>query len=128
VTALSLFPTCPLPGCNNVTDDPRQPCHGCLAAFGPMLRQSDAPAPEPEAYTTVIAERDAGVRAVMAGRRDMVPLPGPPAAAQPAPAPSPEPERKRNQVCWVCEQRRTCRIDPGSPNGWICRECEAVDA
>jgi hypothetical protein len=33
---------------------------------------------------------------------------------------------KANQHCWVCEQRRTCRLDPDQRGQWICKECEAV--
>lgn len=29
-----------------------------------------------------------------------------------------------DQHCWVCEQRRTCRLDPDQRGQWICKECE----
>jgi hypothetical protein len=115
---LSLFGTCPIPACKNLVNDPREPCRECLEAFGPLLRQADGPAPDPDAYTAEIAQRDADVRALLAERRDMVPLPDPPAPAEPA--------WKRNQLCWLCEQRRTCHPDPDHPDRWICRECEAL--
>jgi len=32
-------------------------------------------------------------------------------------------EPKRNQLCWLCEQRRTCTKQPG---GWECEACRGV--
>ncbi len=76
MTAASLFAACPVPGCANVTDDPRQPCGGCLAAFGAMLRQSaDEPMMAAE-YAAVITERDAALRAILAERAAFTPLGG----------------------------------------------------
>ncbi len=109
-TALSgaeaLFPACPVPGCPNLVSDPRQVCGECLATFGPYLRPADAEAPPAEQYAAQIAARDEHVAAVLAER-----------AANTAG------EWKRNQVCWCCEERRTCRQDRDTRNGWICRPC-----
>ena len=32
----------------------------------------------------------------------------------------------RNQLCWCCEERRSCRSDPDQPGRMICRRCEAM--
>jgi hypothetical protein len=33
------------------------------------------------------------------------------------------PERKPMQVCWMCEERRTCTA---TPQGWECDRCSAI--
>ena len=89
----------------------------------------------------MLADRDKAVAAIYAERRTMVPLPElaevaptaepgpqaqPPTAARAAAARDASPEYKRNQLCWACEERRTCRPDPDHPGRWICRTCEAI--
>lgn len=44
------------------------------------------------------------------------------APSPPAPA-AESPERRRNQVCWMCEDRRTCTQVAGR---WECDPCQAV--
>jgi len=134
---LSLFAKCPLPGCPNLVDDPRWPCGECEAALAGYIRPSSQPVSVEEA-TAMLADRDRAVAAIYAERHAMTPLPGPAEGAAEAPpdlqawppaaAPDPGPESKRNQLCWVCEQRRTCRPDPGRLPGtwWICRRCEQI--
>ena len=65
-----LFCTCPLPGCHNLTGDARQPCPGCLEAFGPVLRAAAETCTEDE-FAAQVAERDAHVKAILAERREM---------------------------------------------------------
>ena len=89
----------------------------------------------------MLADRDAAVAAIYAERRTMAPLPElaeatpiarpgpqaqPPTAARPAAARDASPEYKRNQLCWVCEERRVCRPDPDHSGRRICRTCEAI--
>ena len=109
-----MFPGCPLPGCDNPVTDPREICGPCQAAFGDMLRPVDEPTQTAEQFAAAITARDEQVAAIHAERREI--------------AVANEPEWKRNQLCWVCDQRRTCRLDSESRNGWICRECEATPA
>ena len=138
----SLFDECPLPGCTNLVDDPRWPCGDCEAALAGYIRPAAQPVTAEEA-TAMLAERDEAVAAIYAERRTMVPLPElaevapgvetpgrqdvqtslrqPRAAAHDA-----SPEYKRNQLCWVCEERHTCRPDTDRPGRWICRTCEAI--
>jgi hypothetical protein len=87
-----------------------------VALFGEHLR----PAGERDTGTVLaeLAERDRGVRDILAARRRlMVPLPEPPPPAEP------EPEWQMNQLCWCCEQRRKCCPDPKCPELLICKEC-----
>jgi hypothetical protein len=128
MTAPALFPTCPLPGCANLTDDPRRPCPQCLTAFGDWLRPAATPVSEDD-FAAAVAERDTAVRAVLAERRTLTTRTTAGAGQaearrrHPAPADADHAEWTRNQTCWCCEQRRACRIDPDSPNGWICKKC-----
>jgi len=103
---LILFPDCPLPGCHNVVSDPHEICGQCLDAFGPYLRPA-APKDPPSGQHTATSATQAG----QTGRTEREP-------AAPGAV-----EWKRNQVCWCCEERRTCRQDPDSTNGWICNQC-----
>jgi len=139
---LSLFAKCPLPGCPNLVDDPRWPCGECETALAGYIRPSPQPVSLEEA-TAMLAARDQDVAAIYAERRALTPLPGtagPALAARPDPQappeavhlpaadPDPGPEYKRNQLCWVCEERRMCRPDPDRlPEArWICRTCEQI--
>jgi len=40
----------------------------------------------------------------------------------PAPEPT-EPETRRNQRCWICEERHTCTR---TPQGWECPTCQTI--
>lgn len=71
---LSLFSTCPLPGCKNLTEDPRQPCDECKDAFGDRLRPSGREV-SAEEFAAELAEGDRAVAAFLAEPRGMVPLP-----------------------------------------------------
>jgi hypothetical protein len=82
----------------------------------------------------MLADRDEAVAAIYAERRTMTPLPElaeatqtqPPPATRAAAARDASPEYKRNQLCWVCEERHICRPDTDRPGRWICRTCEAI--
>jgi hypothetical protein len=112
----ALFPQCPMAGCRNMVGDPRHPCPDCTALFGPYLRPAES-AVSAEEFTALTAAADARVAKVMAQRAAMPPAAAPAAAG---------PERRRNQLCWCCGQRRTCRRDTATRNGWICQDCEAI--
>lgn len=104
------LPTCVLPGCRNLVSGWGRVCPGCVADFGPYLE----PADRPQLTQEQIHDRDDAVRA--ANSRMLNPAP--------ASGPEPEaPERKRNQLCWLCEQRRTCTP---AEQGWECDECRTV--
>src|SRR6266487_1861752 len=106
MTTPALFPTCTLPGCPNLTADPRRPCAECLTAFGDWLRPAAGPASEAD-FAAAVAERDAAVQAALAERRTL---------ATHTTAGLDHAEWKRGQTCWCCEERRTCRADPDIPN------------
>ena len=72
-----------------------------------LVHRPDAPAIEPAA----IAQRDAAIREVLATRR------------RPKPGPAVELERRQGQICWLCEERRTCTLVPA---GWECDTCRGV--
>lgn len=65
-----LFYDCPLPGCENPTDHPAQPCGECLAMFGPRLRPTGTEVTAEQAVAEY-AERDAEVAAAYAMQRDI---------------------------------------------------------
>lgn len=70
-TTLSLVPECPLPGCKNLTGDPREPCGECLEAFGDRLRPSGREV-SAEEFSAELAEGERAVAAVLAERRRMM--------------------------------------------------------
>ena len=137
----SLFAECPLPGCTYPVDDPRWPCGECEAALAGYIRPS-AQLVTAEEATAMLADRDEAVAAIYAERRTMAPLPElaeatptarpgpqaqPPTAARAAAARDASPEYKRNQLCWVCEERHAMpAADTDHPGRWICRTCEAI--
>jgi hypothetical protein len=138
----SLFAECPLPGCINPVDDPRWPCGECEAALAGYIRPATQ-SRTAEEVAAALADRDQAVAAIYAERRTMTPLPEPTGAA-PAAGPGPmapaagagraaaardaDPEYRRNQLCWVCEERRSCRLDPDRHPEvrWICKTCETI--
>lgn len=114
------LPTCVLPGCTEIVGDPTQPCGGCLALFGPWLRETE----ERTLTAEVIAKRDRGVHAAYAAqlRAEMI-AEAAEAADRAVAIARGEPERKAMQLCWICEQRRTCtRI----ADQWECPVCEEI--
>ncbi len=105
--AIELFGACVLPGCQNVVTEPTEPCADCVAAFGPMLRPTAAPITVGD-----VEARDTYVRDAYRKQREV--------AAGPLNA---EQERKAMQLCWLCEERRTCTR---TANGWECGTCGQV--
>lgn len=100
MNALTLTPECVLPGCHEPAILAGDACQGCRDAFGPMLvERPDLPGLTAES----IEARDGKVRAAYAQQRD-------------------ETKRKQNQVCWLCEERRTCALIDGR---WECDGCAA---
>lgn len=84
-------------------------CLACRRAFGDWLRPvyrevTDADPAPPSPLTT--AQRFALVAAGI--RRGSA-------------EPEPEPERRRNQICWLCEERHTCTRTPDGR--WECATC-----
>jgi hypothetical protein len=109
--AVPLFDVCPLPACTNLVDDPRVPCDECLRTCGDYLRRVDPPAMTLDDARRELADQHVAQQLARTER----------AAAQ-----NRGDEWKPGQHCWVCEQRRTCRLDPDQRGQWICKECEAV--
>ncbi len=108
--ATALFAICPVPGCANPVADPRDPCLECREAFGGVLQVSDTPQIAVEEFTARAAEAEARVSVVLAERKA-----------------SEEAAWKRNQICWCCEERRTCRVElVGLEERWVCRECAGI--
>lgn len=104
---LALFPECTLPGCKNLVDEIGHPCADCLAAFGgDSLIQIRPGAPLTEDQ---IAERDAYVRDAYAAQREL-------RIAQGL-------EAKRNQLCWLCQERHACTRQE---RGWECDACRRI--
>jgi hypothetical protein len=64
-----LFYDCPVGACTNPVVDPREPCDECRAIFGHMIRPSERPAPDVEAFVADKAERDRRVRDYLAWQR-----------------------------------------------------------
>lgn len=119
MTDVSLFSTCPLPGCDGPTADPAEPCEDCKKAFGDYMRRSDR-LTEPAVVVQQLAERDEAVKQAYAAQRAWPAIPKP---AEPKLV-----EWRPNQRCWVCEERRKCRLDPDrADERWICKECIEVE-
>lgn len=109
----SLFATCALPGCGNPVTWWGEACGDCVAAFGGYLRP--AAGDDPVLTENDLVDRDRAV--VQAQVCQQVIAAGATTAAAEA---RDEPIRRRNQTCWLCEQRRTCSQ---MPQGWECDEC-----
>lgn len=101
---LPLFAECALPGCVNPADEAGGPCPECTSLFdgaagGWTIRRSEGGASE-TAEQVVDRKTEQRIAQALATT----------------------PERKPNQVCWLCEERRTCTKEPG---GWECDSCRA---
>ena len=105
---VSLFATCVLPGCRNDVAEWGDVCAECIAAAGDYLR----PTTGPKLTEDEIHDRDLATREDLRAQRRIG-----------AVEPSDQPERKQNQMCWLCEQRRTCTR---TPQGWECDACVGV--
>jgi hypothetical protein len=73
--------------------------------------RTDGPSRDPEQVRADLAARDASTRDHYRAQAATV------AAAQQV---SP---RKRNQSCWLCEERRTCTSTAGR---WECADCQSL--
>ncbi|WP_068166598.1 hypothetical protein [Rhodococcus phenolicus] len=104
MTTESLFAECILPGCTQPVAEELTPCQTCRTIFGPMLQKTDSR--EPLTHADITA-RDNDTRAAYRAQLRII-------------AETPQPARRRNQRCWMCEQRRTCTQ---TPQGWECRDC-----
>lgn len=132
--------TCVLPGCTTVVADPTQPCDGCLAIFGTYLRESG----EHTLTAEAVEERDQGVRDAYSMQAATVAADSEPGGAETAArwlarrqlenqsitlsaavskVVDAIPVRKAMQLCWLCEQRRTCTHVNGR---WECNNCQEI--
>lgn len=108
----TLFTSCALPGCAVPVATPGDVCQSCRAAFGDMLNvRTNGPAGDPEQVRADLAARDASTREQYRAQAATV------AAAQQVST------RKRNQICWLCEERRTCISTDGR---WECADCQTL--
>lgn len=108
----TLFDGCALPGCAVPVATPGDVCQSCRAAFGDMLNvRTDGLARDPEQVRADLAARDASTREQYRAQAATV------AAAQQVST------RKRNQICWLCEERRTCTSTAGR---WECADCKTL--
>jgi hypothetical protein len=129
---VALFATCSLPGCDTLVTDPTQPCQGCQAAFGDLLRRVESDQTS-EQITAELAARDAAVAHMYRRRRELLAAAhtGDPDAARLArmqtrliaQIPAAGGDRKPNQTCWLCEERHTCTK---TDQGWECDTCRDV--
>lgn len=108
----TLFDGCALPGCAVPVATPGDVCQSCRAAFGDMLNvRTDGLARDPEQVRADLAARDASTREQYRTQAATV------AAAQQVST------RKRSQICWLCEERRTCTSTAGR---WECADCQTL--
>lgn len=112
---MPLLQECVLPGCHTPMPTAGEPCPDCVTAFGSMLHRSEGPALTAEQ----IRERDDAAMAAVRAQQALASLRPQPVT----PAPEQAPERKRNQTCWMCEERRTCTR---TRDGWECDTCRQV--
>ena len=108
----SLFDVCALPGCSYPVTDPAEACASCQGAFGSMLRQTTGPERDPGEVAAELKERD---DVVVSRYRERTTTDVDEALRGP--------EQRRNQLCWLCTERRTCTRQIA---GWECRDCAAV--
>ena len=76
-------------------------CEGCRSEWGELIRPV-----RPVAATTVPVSTEAGTDGPVQTR-----------------SPEGDGRPRRNQFCWLCERRRTCRDIAGV---WECAECATV--
>ncbi|MDV7991603.1 hypothetical protein [Rhodococcus sp. IEGM 1374] len=114
IGAESLFEVCALPGCIVPVTDPAEACASCQRAFGGLLRPTSGPARDRDEIVAELRERDHVVRARYRERTAEYP------AVHTA---HDEPEHRRNQICWLCEERATCTRQS---TGWECSSCATV--
>lgn len=104
---LSLTAVCVLPGCCSPVATVGEPCPDCVQAFGDMLHR------RPGAEPLTQAQIDARDEEIMAAYQAMNEQAGTRI----------EDTERRNQRCWICEERRTCTKQAA---GWECPSCRDV--
>ncbi|OHT95543.1 hypothetical protein BKG71_22885 [Mycobacteroides chelonae] len=135
MSAQMTLPTCCLPGCVQVVAEWGQACQTCISGCGHFLqRVSSGAAAAPGQLAGVFAERDRATGAAYAAQAEsdiaLGKLAGKyidgdgqattPWAAQVA---SSQVVRKAMQVCWMCEERRSCTHIAGR---WECDQCRDI--
>lgn len=110
-----LFPRCALPGCANPTDTQGHPCGRCRRDLGTFLRHN--PGGEPMTADAQSA-LDRDVALAYRAQEQMRT-----AAAEQRVAIQAGHAEKRGQICWLCEERRTCVL---INQRWECRTCREV--
>ncbi|MEV0773570.1 hypothetical protein [Nocardia salmonicida] len=93
--------------------DDGQVCRTCLAEFGDYLQRLPDPGPAVDDAPAQATDRPADTHGDRAA----------PSPAEQAEDTTQEPER-RNQRCWLCEDRRTCVEVAGR---WECRRCRQLE-
>ena len=115
MTSNELFPRCALPGCANPTDTQGHPCGTCRRDFNTLLRHNPAGTPM---SATAQADRDQAVHHAYTLQAELA------AAGDRALAIETGHRDKPGQVCWLCEERRSCIRVHGR---WECRTCRHID-
>ena len=108
----TLFISCALPGCVVPVSEPGEVCSSCRSAFGDMLRiHVGVPNIDAEQVAAELRARDESVLAQYRTRTH-------------APNADAGDVEIRNQICWLCEERRTCTRER---DGFECRSCRAAN-
>jgi hypothetical protein len=127
---------CVIPGCDALVEAFGEVCDACVEAFGALLRRGGPPVTEGQitardeqtraayrarhaAETTNNSARHEAAR--RAGHLEMKAATI--TSTNTAAAAAESVQRKRNQKCWLCEERRTCTRQP---QGWECDQCRQV--
>ncbi|WP_071288714.1 hypothetical protein [Mycolicibacterium llatzerense] len=107
-------PMCAVHACRTPVDSWGEVCSDCEAIFGPYLSRSERSAGNtPEQIAAALAERD---RETVRAYTEL-------AAIELAEPQGDRKERRRNQTCWICEERHTCTREE---RGWECSRCVEV--
>lgn len=138
-------PVCACPGCPTPVAAVGMPCDDCVELFGPYMARVELDAGvTAEQLASELALRDEDVAAAYTRNRKLKAAAGangtdaeylqavitlsrrgierPSLPGSMATAPECV-DRRRNQRCWLCEERHTCTKRPG---GWECDNCAGV--
>lgn len=111
---------CVLPACGNTAPAQDQPCSECAAAWGPFLRPRLSERSPADAQPILCHITDRSAAAGDLNATSIAVARAASAGNHPAMTAKPPNERKRNQRCWLCEEKHTCTKEP---NGWECDHC-----